>query len=183
MSSLQEQLLKAGLVDRKKVNQVNKEKQKKAKAGRRGQGGNEDRARQAAKQEQAKKFERDRELNRQKQLNANSKAVRAQILQLIKMNKIDREGGEIAYSFVDGKKIRKIYVTEALQKQLVAGRLGIARYQRDGILAFDLVPAAIAEKIAERDGKSVIMQQSSPDPADQADDPYADYKIPDDLLW
>lgn len=183
MSSLQEQLLKAGLVDKKKLDQVKKEKQKKAKSGRKGQGGNDDQIRQAAKLEQARKIERDRELNRQKQSTANSKAVRAQIRQLIELNKIDRAGGEISYSFVDGKKIRKIYVTEGLQKQLVEGRLGIARYQRDGILAFELVPVAIAQKIAERDEKSVIMQKPSSDQGGQADDPYADYQIPDDLMW
>ncbi len=183
MSSLQEQLLKAGLVDRKKVNQVKKEKQKKAKADRRVKSGNDDQISQATRQEQTNKIERDRELNRQKQLNANSKAIQAQIRQLIQLNKIDREGAEVAYSFVDGKKVRKIYVTEALQKQLVEGRLGIARYQRDGILVFDLVPSAIAEKIAERDEKAVIIQKPSADQATQVDDLYADYKIPDDLMW
>lgn len=183
MASLQEQLLKVGLVDKNRANQLNKEKQKKAKAKRKGHKVADDQVRQAAKQEQAKKLEKDRELNRQKQLNANSKAVRAQIRQLIELNKIGREGAEIAYSFVDGKKIRKIYVTESLQKQLVDGRLGIARYQRDGILAFELVPLAIAEKIAERDEKSIILQKLSYEESAQDDDPYADYQIPDDLMW
>lgn len=183
MASLQEQLLKAGLVDKNRANQLNKEKQKNAKAKRKGQKVADDQVRLAAKQEQAKKLEKDRELNRQKQLNANSKAVRAQIRQLIELNKIGREAAEIAYSFVDGKKIRKIYVTEALQKQLVDGRLGIARYQRDGILAFELVPLAIAEKIAERDEKSIILQKLTSDESTQDDDPYADYQIPDDLMW
>ena len=48
---------------------------------------------------------------------------------------------------------------------------------------YELVPANIAEKIAQRDA-SVILVHNQPG-ADQVDedDPYADYPIPDDLMW
>ena len=182
MSSLQEQLLKAGLVDKNRLNKAKKEKQKKAKSGRKS-GTRNDAGQSQLQQQQKQKQQRDRELNRQKTQQLSQKAINAEIKQLIETNRIDREGGEIAYSFVDGKKIRKIYVTEALQKQLIEGRLGIARYQRGGILAFELVPAAIAEKIAGRDEKSAILQKSTSVKHEQDDDAYADYQIPDDLMW
>jgi len=182
MSSLQEQLLKAGLVDKNKLNKAKKEKQKQAKAGR-NSGDRKDPGQTQAQQQKKQKQQRDRALNQQKHQQIGQKALNAEIKQLIETNRVDRQGGEVAYSFVDGKKIRKIYVTEALQKQLIEGRLGIARYQRGGILAFELVPAAIAEKIAARDEKSVIYKNKSADQSSQEDDGYADYQIPDDLMW
>jgi uncharacterized protein len=49
---------------------------------------------------------------------------------------------------------------------------------------YELVPTAVAQKIRSRDPATVIVcndadTQSQPD----ADDPYAAYKIPDDLDW
>ena len=79
MPSLQDQLLKAGLVDKNKANKVKKEKQKKNKVKRRGGGETDDQVKQAARLEQAKKVERDRELNRQRLAEANQKAEQAQV--------------------------------------------------------------------------------------------------------
>ena len=110
MASLQDQLLKAGLVDKNKANKANKEKQKKAKAAR-GSGAtitNETSA--AAQREQAKKTERDRQLNLKKQRESIRKAVSAQIIQLVEMNRLDSGNDEIAYSFVFENKVKKIKV-------------------------------------------------------------------------
>ena len=41
----------------------------------------------------------------------------------------------------------------------------------------------MAAKIAERDPEAVIELSDQDDTAGDADDPYADYKIPDDLTW
>jgi len=41
----------------------------------------------------------------------------------------------------------------------------------------------VAEKIAERDSSSVIRNDNVSDSEVSADDPYADYEIPDDLIW
>ena len=48
---------------------------------------------------------------------------------------------------------------------------------------FELVPKMVAEKIAERDAKSVIKNDSVSSTEQAKDDPYADYQIPDDLVW
>src|SRR5210317_2583476 len=86
MASLQDQLLKAGLVDKNKANKVRKEKQKKARANRHSGAKSADEVKLAAQQELARKAERDRELNRRKQLDAENRAVQAQIRQLVQMN-------------------------------------------------------------------------------------------------
>ena len=182
MSSLQEQLLKAGLVDKNKINKAKKEKQKQSKARRKSGDQKTDNQSQLQQQRQQKQ-QRERSLNQQKHQQISQKALNAEIKQLIEANRVDRQGGEVAYSFVDGKKVRKIYVTEALQKQLIEGRLGVARYQRGGVLAYELVPAAIAEKIAQRDEKSVVQNKPADDQPKEQDDAYAEFQVPDDLMW
>ena len=59
----------------------------------------------------------------------------------------------------------------------------------DGLLAIvchggttELVPKVIADKIAERD-PSLVVQVKKASTAIDADDPYADFKVPDDLMW
>ncbi|WP_372747330.1 DUF2058 domain-containing protein [Litorivivens sp.] len=180
MSSLQEQLLKAGIVDEKKAKQAKKEKRKAAKQAK-GQT-QVDESKAAALQARAEKAERDRELNRQRQAAAERKAVQAQIDQLITTNSIDRRGGEVAYQFVDNKKIKKLLVTDAIQAQLTRGQIAIVALQG----RYELVPAAVAEKIRQRDESRVlVLHDRSAESAEMVDedDPYADYQIPDDLMW
>ena len=183
MASLADQLLKAGLVDKNKANKAKKEKQKQANSSRKGGAKITNEAQLAAQKERDRKLERDRELNRQKQSQSNQKALLAQIKQLIEMNRVDKADGDIDYSFLHEDKVKKIQVTEAMQKQLSLGRLAIVTFAHDGLNQYELVPYAIAEKITQRDAKSVVqINEASTDAAD-GDDPYADYQIPDDLMW
>ena len=103
---------------------------------------------------------------------------------MIDSNRIDRGGGDIAYSFVYRKKIKKMYVNEAEKKGLSDGRLAIVTLviNHEG-RRFELVPMEVARKIAERDPDTVIELNLRDDSASDEDDPYADYKIPDDLTW
>ena len=183
MPSLQDQLLKAGLVDKNKANKVRKETQKKNKIKRKRGGETDDQITQAARLEQAKKVERDRELNRQRLAEANQKAEQAQVRQLVQMNRVDREAGDIAYSFVDQGKVRNIYVTEQLQKQLSLGRLAIVTVAQGQNRIYELVPAGVAEKIAQRHEQAVVQMNTSDDSQADEDDPYADFQVPDDLMW
>lgn len=182
MVSLQEQLLKAGLVDKKKVQKVNQDKSKQKKIERRTGAESVNEAREAALELQRKNAERARELNAQRDAAAAEKAVKAQIAQLVEQNRQPRAKngkGEIAYNFTHGTKIERIYVSEQVRQHLVAGRLVIVFLKGN----YELVPKVIGEKIAERDPASVIqVKQSSAAEAD-ADDPYADFRIPDDFTW
>jgi len=183
MASLQEQLLKAGLVNKNKANQANKDKQKRAKLARNTGAKNVNKTKTSAQQEQTRKTQRDRELNQKKQKQAEQKALFAQINQLIDLNRVESGQGEIAYSFVYKNKVRKIYVTEAIKQQLSQGRLAIVRMVLKSERRFELVPNAVAEKIAQRDEHSVVQLNSPVDKVEGEDDPYADYQIPDDLTW
>ena len=105
--------------------------------------------------------------------------IAAQIKQLIETNRIAERDGEVAYNFTDGNKVKRLYISEELHKQLSRGRLAIVRLGE----GYELVPAPVAEKIKQRDEHCVVIcdQPSGDDPGE--DDPYADYQIPDDLMW
>lgn len=178
MASLQEQLLQAGMVDSKKAKQIAKDKRKEARQVPKGQDAVNE-AREQARRTQAEKVERDREINRQQQALAEQKAIAAQIKQLIQMNRIDKGKGESGYQFVDNGKIKKINVTPQLHDQLSKGRIAIVRAQG----GYELVPIPVADKISQRDDNVVLVRNDLAVEEIDEDDPYADYKIPDDLMW
>ncbi len=183
MESLQEQLLKAGLVDKSRANKAKKDKQKQSKVARNTGAKIVSKEKSIAQQERAIRAERDRELNQQKQKLAEQKAVFAQVKQLIELNKLDKGRGEIAYSFVYKNKVMKIYVTEDIKQQLSHGRLAIVRLVLKSERLFEIIPTAVAEKIAQRDENSVVHLNAASDKTENEDDPYADYQVPDDLIW
>lgn len=142
-----------------------------------------DRARQVI----AEKTARDRKLNQQRELQALGTARNAEVKQLIETHRVPRGEGDISYNFLLGKKIKRLYVNAAQQEQLIAGTLVIAT-QKD---RHELVPRAIGEKIFARDPRCVVLPRAADgsgaaaenaDGAD-ADDPYAQFKVPDDLTW
>ena len=176
--SLQDQLLNTGLVDEKKLKQHKRAKRKQAKQQGKGPAP-VDEIKLAAKQTRAQQAERDRELNQVLQQQAQQKAIAAQILQLIERHRIDRGKGDVAYQFADAGKIKKLYVNDLLQRQLAGGQIAIVRQGN----AYQLIPATIAAKIAERDADAVLVLHQLDTEAVDEDDPYADYPIPDDLMW
>ncbi len=182
MASLQDQLLKAGLVDKNTAKKVSKEKHKASKEARKSSGKSSGNTQTAANAMKAKNAERDRELNRQKQEAAQIKAIAAQIRQLIDLNKMDRSAGDLGYNFVYEKKVKTIYVTEEIQVQISNGRLVIVSTNSSEKSPFEIVPRAVAEKIAERDPARIIQNTAEANNVDEEDE-YASYKVPDDLMW
>ncbi len=178
MASLQEQFLKAGLVDKNKAKQANHDKIKQKKVERKTGEQTVDEARVAALETQRKNAERARELNAQRDAAARQKAIAAQITQMVKVNRQSKGNGDIAYNFTFNNKIDRIYVSAAVQAHLMAGRLVIVR-QGD---ATELVPRVIADKIAERDAAILVRVNKASTQVDE-DDPYAAFQIPDDLMW
>ena len=117
-------------------------------------------------------------MNRQRQARLQKRQQEAQIRQLIESNRLSTEEGEISYSFVSDNKVTRIYVTEAQRNKLSKGSLAIVTLDRRHVL----VPATIADKIQCTDASRVVFRHDgqSDEPADED---YADYKIPDDLMW
>ncbi len=166
------------MIDEKKVNKAKKAKQRKEKEQRHSKQKLEDEAARLARLAKTRAAERDRELNRQKNEEAKNKAIAAQIRQLVEMNHLPLEDGEIAYNFSDTGKVQRVYVTQKLHGQLSRGQLAIVKLDN----RYEIVPAGVAEKISLRDATCVIVHNEVEN-RDDADDPYADFKVPDDLMW
>ncbi len=176
-NSLQDQLLKAGLVDEQQVKQVRSSKRKQGKRSG-GKARAEVEGRRRTQQAAAEKARRDSALNRQRQEEARRKAEANELRQLIHTNRIPRGEGDIAYSFLDGGNIKRICVTADQQGKLAKGNLAIVRQDT----GFELVSPAIAERVQARDERLVVLL-NTPGGGGDEDDDYADYKIPDDLMW
>ena len=179
--SLQDQLLKAGLTDAKTAKALDKEKRKQKNQARRSKEVQVDEVKEAARRATAEKAARDRELNAERDTAAQRKAINAQIKQLIEQHREDRSKGDLDFNFTDGKKVKKILVNARQQARLASGLLLIVK-QGD---QYELLPAPIADKIAQRDAERVINCRGSNEPELTAEeqDWYKDYEIPDDLMW
>ncbi len=108
-----------------------------------------------------------------------AKAIKAQVKQLIEMNRLTDHDGDIKYNFTDGTLVKALYVDSLAQTQLSKGLLSIARFED----TYALIPSAVANKIAERDQEAIIQNNTVSDEALNEDDPYADFVVPDDLMW
>lgn len=175
---LQEQLLKAGLVNKARAAQVVREQAKKHK----GKAPLAPSAEQVEAQRlQAEKAERDRALAAERNAQVRAKEAHAQVRQIIEAHKVKREG-EIAYRFTDGDAIKDVFVNEALRAQLASGTLVIVRHSH----GYELLPRSAADKVYERDAAMIVLDHgctetgSSPDAEDEY---YRQFEVPDDLIW
>ena len=187
-NSLRDQLLKVGLVDEEKVKAVergekqqkrakSKKAKRKPKAERRAQAVAPTESRQAAERTLRDRADRDRDAARAQRLREEKRARKLQIAEIIDRRRHLRKDGEIAYNFVDGKKVKHIYITEKLRDGLSAGRMDIIRSGN----SFEVVDAEIAEKLRLLDAKIVLPRRDRSVEEEEA--AYADHPIPDDLDW
>ena len=177
-NSLQDQLLTAGLVNEKKLKQHKRSKKKQAKQQPKGQQVVNE-ASELARQTREERAARDRARNQALQREAHAKAIAAQIRQMIEVNRIDRSRGKEPYQFAAGAKIKKIFVSDEQLQQLSRGQIAIVALDDQ----FELIPAVVAAKIAEREPGAVLVMHQKGEQQQDEDDPYADYPIPDDLMW
>lgn len=183
MASLQEQLLKAGLTTKQKARQANSDQRKKNKQKRSGV------QHDATLQEQVKqdllkakleKQKKDNELNLKKKQQLEDKEKTLRIQQILTHHQIKNADGDTEYNYTFGNKIKKLSLDSITHKALVNGRLSLCGL--DDVTY--LVTRETADKIAELD-KSIVLVQNDKTVVDQVDedDPYAEYQIPDDLMW
>ncbi|MCF5352789.1 DUF2058 family protein, partial [Pseudomonas syringae] len=175
--SLRDQLLKAGLVNQKQAKQVGKEKQKEQRLVHKGQAQADDSQKRAAQEAMAEKARRDQELNRQQQEKVEQKARTAQVKQLIEVSRLPKLITEDYYNFVDDKKVKRIPVNAMVRNKLSSGSLAIVHHGG----GYEIIPREAALKIQERDPRRIVLL-NTPTEAPDADDPYAAYQVPDDLM-
>ena len=175
----QDQLLKAGVVTKQQVKKAQSASKKKKKEQRSKKEKIVDETKIKAQQVIKEKAERDKELNKRKEEQAKQKAISAEIDQLIMANQIKRSDEcEIIYNFEHRKKINRIYINTDMKQRIIDGKLGIARIEG----RYELIPKLIAEKIQKRNEKRVILFEAKEESIDE-NDPYAEFQVPDDLMW
>ena len=178
--SLQDQLLKSGLVSTAQAKSAKSDKRKQTQQQRKNNVTVVDEAKELVQKAQAEKAERDRELNQLKKQQEEQKHLIAQVKQLIELNKQPKDADGLAYHFNDNNKIKTLYVSETMREQIIRGRLAIVKLGE----GYEVVSAEVAKKISLRDAASVIvLNEPIASVVDNKDDPYADYQIPDDLMW
>ena len=149
---LQEQLLKAGLVDKKQVNKAKQEKRKKRKK-KKGKPGNTAPQVNRTQQEQLRKAKENREQNTRQNARRQEAGIKAQVKQLVKDNRLDIKNGQDPYYFAVGKKIKKVWVDKETADKLSAGRLAVVSMND----VFEVVPAKVAEQIRSRSPEAVVL--------------------------
>jgi uncharacterized protein YaiL (DUF2058 family) len=177
--SLQEQLLKSGLVSTAKAKSVKTDKLKQARLQRNNNLQVVDEVRELALKVQTEKAGRDKLLNQLRQQQEEQKNIAAQVKQLIELNRLPQDDNGIAYRFNDANKIKTLYVSEAMREQIIVGKLAVVKFAQH----YEVVIKEVADKIALRDKASVIVdnRESAVDAVQGGG--YAAYQIPDDLIW
>lgn len=184
--SLQEQLLKSGLVGSGQARTVKSEKHKQAKQQQHNKTVAVEDLKEQAKKARLEQVERDRELNQQRKQEEDRKQLIAQVKQLIEQNRLPKSDGlaeqsddYLSYHFTDDNKVKALYLSKTMREKLTQGQLAIVKLGRE----YEVVPADVAEKIRVRNEASVIVLNEPNVNVVNQEDPYADYQVPDDLTW
>ena len=168
MASLQDQLLKAGLTTKQK------------RSGVKHGASLQEQVQQDLEKAKIEKQLKDNALNDEKKQQLASKEQQLRIKQILTHHQLKGVNGESEYNYTFGTTIKKLLVDEITHKALVNGRLALCGV--DDITY--LVTSETAEKVAELDSTIILVQNDklASDTVDE-DDPYAEFQIPDDLMW
>ena len=178
---LQAQLLKAGLVKKSQVADAAREQNKALHA--KGPSKPDELARDVERA-RAEKAERDRALAAERKAQARTAELRAQARQIIDDKKVPRTGAS-EYRFTADGAIRTLLVDDAQRKLLAGGALVIARHGD----RYELLPRAAGDKVRERDATMIVLDHgpaAGTEPAAPTSDDdayYAQFQVPDDLVW
>lgn len=181
--SLQEQLLQSGVAKPKQAKKARREKAQSEKAARR-EGKTPAEQAELAQQvaaAQAEKRARDHQLNTEQKAKREARELEHSVAQIISRNRVaSAAGGEdsMAYSYTIAGKIHRIEVSDGQRQDLATGRLAVVRHRDTSAL----VPRGVAQRLMEKVPEQVWLVSGDEEAAD-ADDPYAEYQVPDDLMW
>ena len=195
-NSLQEQLLKAGLISEQQVKDTrrqdgrarrqDKKPPKKARPPQSstpavvaGTAPKNERERELARQ-RAAKIARDRALNQDRDAERGRKAKHAQARQLLEQHSQNAAGGESPYNYLRGRKVKRAYVHPEQRERIIGGQLVLAVVEGNHHLLLPDIAARVAALLPEA---YLHQHVSEPEIELDQDDPYADFKVPDDLVW
>jgi uncharacterized protein YaiL (DUF2058 family) len=169
MGSLQDQLLKAGLTTEHKLKVAKSEKRKQTKKKKKGATSDQTDLQKHIQQTKAEQAQKQAELNQQKLQEQQEKENIARAKQILEHHNQDEITGKVTFNFTFEGKI----------KELVKGTLAICYLEGK----FYVLPDEPARKIAEINESYIVLHAEPESKEKDEDDPYADFEIPDDLMW
>ncbi len=193
--SLQDQLLGAGLIQKQKAKNIQTAKKKAVKKSRANNTELVDEAAELAKKAEQEQRRKSQLLNEQQKIEAQQKAIQAQIRQIIQLNSINKANSKddkgkdaentLPYNFTDENIIKTLHVSPQNHDLISRGRLAISKLTEGSNVVYHLIPVEAANKINERDSASIVLLNDAlkSEVHNNEDDPYADFQIPDDLMW
>ena len=113
-------------------------------------------------------------------------ALNLRIRELLDRHALNDKSAEVAFNFARENMVRRVYVTDEQRRKLAGGELAVVGFRR----RHHLVPAGVADEIqslrpivfvhrAGPAGAVPAPETAGPD----AEDPYRDFPVPDDLHW
>ena len=176
--SLRDQLLKTGLVDKKRaraIEQAEKAERKAARGQRQRRAVLEARAeaeaRAAREAQQTERIDARRARERARE----QETIRRTVGNLLRDHQVRPRGGTQPFWHVaaDGLHCRKIWLPERMAWDLVAGRLALGWHGELDAPQYVLVPRSVAERVAAIDAARLLFwNRTSPDAPDDADGLY-----------
>ncbi len=177
-NSLADQLLKAGLSNKHKAAKARKAVNHQKKMKDRGQLAETESERLAREAESAKQ-QRDRELNAARDAERLAKEQLAQGRNIVEHAQQKLQAGEQSFHYTHGATVKTLLLDQEQHRHLTRGLLAVAALDSKGVL----IPARAAEKLEQRCAELLLAWHKGEDDTPDEDDPYADYQIPDDLMW
>lgn len=180
MGSLQDQLLKAGLTTEHKAKMAKSEKRKaQKKKKKKGATSNPSDLQKHIEQTKQAQQEKANQLNEQRQAELKEREQVARVKQILEHHNQDEIKGELTFNFTYNNKVKEIDVNQQTKQALAKGRLAICVLEEQ----FYVLNDEPARKIAEVDEKYIVFHVEDDDANKDDDDPYADFEVPDDLVW
>lgn len=180
MASLQEQLMKSGLINKQKAKQAQTDKRRKAKQKKKKGTVEVSDVQLSIDAQKEQQRLQDLEKNRQTQADLDARSAHGKLIQMIAQHCEKNYQGEIDYHFTYDNKVKRIAINDDIQTSLVNGRLAICVLNEE----FYLINKEATEKLAEIDASVLVALHEKVDVnAIEEDDPYAEFAVPDDIVW
>jgi uncharacterized protein YaiL (DUF2058 family) len=190
-NSLRDEFLKVGLVSENRPGKSRRPKRRKTgPENKRKQAATQPHSEQSAatpghvlreNQRRTARFVRDGTLSGGSVAENAKKARRRQIQELVKAARLNDPQAALAYHFVKGKRIKRIYVTQGQHGQLTAGEIVIAALEGNN----HLLTRPAAEQLLALAPQTVLCGAAEAPAGDatSADVDGDEHPVPDDIMW
>ena len=180
MASLQEQLMKSGLINKQKAKQAQTEKRRKAKQKKKKGAVEVSEIQLSINEQKQLQKNQDLEKNRKTQAELDARSAHGKLIQMIAQHCEKNYQGEIDYHFTYDNKVKRIAVNEKIQQGLIRGMLAICVLNEE----FYLINKEASAILADIDQSVLVALHDKVEPlVSEEEDPYAEFAIPDDLIW